>query len=139
MISLHLMTSDIEECGETLLDSFIEFCASWPDLPAGRRVLYCLCLKYQRAGKTGIFDFLKKNKRQQLNQRLRAQIETMEFSGQSNVFGIVLPELQAITRRDVEWWSRNVCSIPDKEIRAWFENETAISMEDLVGKLKQFV
>lgn len=139
MISLHLMSADIEEGGESLIHSFLEFCANWPDLPAGRWLLYCLCLKYQRGGKAGFFDFLKKNKRQQLNERLRKQIEGMEFSKPSNVFGVVLPELQAITRRDVEWWSRNICHIPEKEIRAWFETETAISMEDLVGRLQQYV
>ncbi len=139
MVSLHLMTSEFEECGESLINSFLEFCGNWPDLPAGRWMLYFLCLKYQRPVKAGMFDFLKKNKRQQLNQRLRKQLETMEMSNHSNVFGVVLPELQAISRRDVEWWSRNICHIPEKEIRSWFADETAISMEDLAGKLKQFV
>lgn len=139
MISLHLMTSDIEECGETLINSFLEFCGNWPDLPSGHYIIYCLCLKYQRTAKSGIFDFVKRNKRQQLNQRLRSQIESMDFTRYPKICGVALPELKAITRRDVEWWSRNICHIPEKDIRAWFEKESSISMEDLVDRLKQFV
>lgn len=149
MFSLQLLTEDFEEYGESLIKSLIEFWAGWEDLPPGRSVINCICLKYQRLGKVGLFDF-KKKKLQQLNQQLRALVERMEFSAYPNLTGIVLPELQAIARSDVESWLRKgevreFCRLPDKEIRAMFEHEELrnddgrIPMELLAERLKQFV
>lgn len=149
MLSLHLLTEDFEECGETLIKSLIEFCNAWEDLPPGRAVIHCICLKYRRVGKVGLFDF-KKKKLQRLNEQLRALVQRMEFSAYPNVTGIVLPELQAIARSDVESWSRSdlvreFCRLPEKEIRALFEREELcneagrIPMELLAEKLRQFV
>jgi hypothetical protein len=149
MISWQLLTEDFEESGDALLESFIAFCADWPDLPSGRIVVNCVCLKYQRFDNTGFFDFRKKRLRQ-LNDRLRKGISQMNFEAHPNVSGIVLPELRAITRGDVESWSRSelvreFCRLQEKQIRELFENEGlcdkegGIPMEALAEKLKQFV
>lgn len=149
LLSLHPLTEDFEESGETLLQSLAEFCNNWPDLPPGRCVIICVCLKYQRFDKIGLFDFRKKRLRQ-LNERLRAQISQMTFSAYPNISGFVLPELQAIKRSDVESWSRSdqvreFCRLHEREIRAWFEHEELcndqgrIPMELLADKLKSFI
>jgi len=149
MLSLHLLTEDFEECGETLLTSLAEFCERWPDLPPGRGVMLCVCVKYQRFGKAGLFDFRKKRLRQ-LNERLRELAGRPMFSSYPNVSGFVLPELQAIKRSDVESWSRSdlvreFCRLHDREIRAWFEHQELcneqgrIPMELLADKLRPLI
>lgn len=149
MLSLHLLTEDFEESGETLVSDFAGFCNAWPDLPPGRSVLFCVCLKYQRFGNAGFFDFKKKRLRQ-LNERLRGQVGQMSFSGYPNLSGFVLPELQAIKRSDVESWSRSeqvreFCRLHEREIRSWFEHEELcndegrIPMELLAEKLKPLI
>src|SRR5262245_29704492 len=48
MVSLHLLTETLEKNGEALLANLLEFWNQWPDLPAGRMVIICVCLKYER-------------------------------------------------------------------------------------------
>ena len=149
MFSLQLLTEDFEEYDDSLIRSLLDFWSGWEDLPPGRAVVNCICLKYRRLGKVGLFDF-KKKKLQQLNAQMHALTERMDFSAYPNVTGIILPELQAIARSDVESWSRSdlvreFCRLPEKEIRALFEREELcndagrIPMELLAEKLRQYV
>ncbi|MGH8693883.1 MAG: TIR domain-containing protein [Burkholderiales bacterium] len=149
MISLDLLTDDFEGIGDGLLTAFFDFCNQWPDLPANRTVLHCVCLKYRRYGHAGWFDF-KTRKLRQLNDRLRAFVEAMDFSRHAGVSGIVLPELRAIPRGDVEAWSRHdevreFCRIEEHEIRALYERRDLcnrdghIAMESLAEELKQMM
>ncbi len=147
MISLDLLTEDFEESGDGLLTAFFEFCNHWRDLPVGRTVIYCVCLKYQRLDHAG---FWKKRKLRQTEDRLRAFVETMDFSRHANVSGIVLPELRAIPRGDVVAWSRHdevreYCRIEEREMRALYDRKDLcnadgrIAMELLAEELKQMV
>ena len=111
--------------------------------------MLCVCVKYQRFGKVGLFDFRKKRLRQ-LNERLRELASRPIFLSYPNVSGFVLPELQAIKRSDVESWSRSdlvreFCRLHEREIRAWFEHEELcndegrIPMELLADKLRPLI
>jgi hypothetical protein len=140
MLVLELLTEDFVEPGESLLRSVIDFCGGWRDLPPGRAVILCVSLKYQRFGKTGLFDF-KKKKLRQLNQSLRGLMKSLALESRAEVSVAVLPELEAIPRGDVERWKRSqqVRGLPDKQIRAWYEETDRIPMEDLAEKLKPFI
>lgn len=144
MLALELLTEDFAESGQSLLHSLIDFCASWPDLPPGRVVILCVSLKYQRFDKAGFFDFKKRELRKS-NQSLRGLVKSLALESQSEaragVSVAVLPELEAIPRGDVERWKRSeqVRSLPDKQIRAWFEEIDRIPMEELAEKLQPFI
>ncbi len=149
MFSLQLLTEDFEEYGESLIHSLLSFWAEWEDLPPGRAVINCICLKYRRLGKVGLFDF-KKKKLQQLNERLRALVEGMDFSAHPNFTGVVLPELKAIKRSDVDSWNRSelvreFCRLSEQDIRALFDlkelcnDDGHIPMELLAEKLRKYV
>jgi len=140
MLVLELLTEDFVGLGESLLRSVVDFCAAWPDLPPGRAVILCVSLKYQRFGKAGFFDF-KKKKLRQLSQSLRGQMKSLALQSRAEVSVATLPELEAIPRGDVERWKRSeqVRSLPDKQIRAWYEETDRIPMEDLAEKLKPFI
>jgi hypothetical protein len=140
MLVLELLTEDFVESGESLLNSVIDFCGAWLDLPPGRAVILCVSLKYQRFGKAGLFDF-KKKKLRQLNQSLRGLMKSLALQSRAGVSVAVLPELEAIPRGDVERWKRSqqVRGLPDSQIRAWYEQTDRIPMEDLAEKLKPFI
>jgi hypothetical protein len=149
MLVLELLTEDFAESGQSLLQSVIDFCASWPDLPPGRAVILCVSLKYQRFSKAGFFDFKKKSLRR-LNQSLRGLMKSLTLESRAEVSVAVLPELEAIPQGDVNAWKssklvRGICSLPDKDVRAWFEDKTLcnekgrIPMELLAEKLRTFI
>jgi hypothetical protein len=151
MFVLELLTEDFADLGESLLQAVIDFCGAWPDLPPGRAVIFCVSLKYQRFERAGFFDFISKTKRlRRLNQTLRGLIESGELGSDANVSVAALPELEAISRSDVDAWRRSepvrgICRLPDKEIRAWFADKTLcnekgrIPMELLADKLRPFI
>jgi TIR domain/inactive STAND len=146
LLMLELGTEDFAGLGDSLLRSVIDFCERWPDLPPGRIVLLCISLKYQRLDRVGQPDSRKKKLRQ-LNQTLRSRIAGEELISRAKVSVVVLPELEAIPRGDVERWrsAEQVRNLPDREIRAWFADKTLcnnqgrIPMELLAEKLTPFV
>ncbi|HEX4949767.1 MAG TPA: TIR domain-containing protein [Blastocatellia bacterium] len=148
LVSLHLLTEDFAEMSEALLTRLLEFFASWPDLPAGRLVMYCVCLKYQRFDDIGFFDF-RKRKLRNLNEQLRATIHGYESLSSSHLSCIVVPELESIPRSDVETWSRSEpvrrYQIGTTEIRRLYERrelcdeEGQIAMELLAPELKHLI
>jgi hypothetical protein len=102
-------------------------------------------LKYQRFERVGFLDFRKKKLRQ-LNQTLRGLIASKELAAGKNLSLAALPELEAVTRGDVERWrsGEQVRGLPDREIRAWYADRTlcndrgCIPMELLAEKLRPF-
>ncbi|MFN7929263.1 MAG: TIR domain-containing protein [Blastocatellia bacterium] len=149
MLFSHVLTEDLETCGERSLQALFTFCDQWQDLPPGRLVFYSLCLKYQRYPNVRLWDFRKKKLRQ-LNSQMNAWLSQLQFGKWSGLHGLVLPELRAIARRDVETWSRtalvrNYCQVQEREIRQLYErtelcNEDGhIAMEALAEELKQWV
>jgi hypothetical protein len=149
IISLHLLTEVFEESDETLLLRFFEFWNQWPDLPAGRTLIHCVCLKYERCDNSGLFDF-KKRRRRRLNDRLRRLVESLDFTAHPQLTAIVLPELRAIPRSDVEAWSRyeqvrKWCRIHEREIRAMYQrpdlcnHDGHIPMELLAEELQKLI
>jgi hypothetical protein len=137
---LKLPTEDFAKRAELLLHSLIEFCVEWPDLPPGRSVILCVSLKYQRFDRPGFFDF-KTKKLRRLNQSLRGLMKDPALQSRAKVTVAILPELEAILQSDVERWrsDHDVRDLTDKEIRAWFEKQDCISMDDLADKLKPFI
>jgi hypothetical protein len=149
IISLHLLTEVFEESDENLLLQFFEFWNQLPDLPAGRMLINCVCLKYERCDNNGLLDF-KKRRRRRLNDRLRKLIESFDVAAHPQLTAIVLPELRAISRSDVEAWSRHeqvrkCCLIHEREIRALYQRpgicnrDGHIPMELLAEELQKLI
>lgn len=147
LITSHLLTEDFLEGGTDLLAAFLEFWNTWPDLPPGRTLINCVCLKHQRSEKMG---FLQKWKLQRLDDRIRIWVGNPDLTSYRGLFGVVLAELQAIRRSDVEAWTRNtavraLCEIQDKKIRELFQRQELctpdglISMEMLADELRELV
>lgn len=122
LFRLSLDTGEFGDYSEELIESLMEFCAEWKDLPAGRTVIHCVCLKYGSKDNTGWLDF-KKKKRLQVDDRLREKLATMASSEHDKLTGIVLPELEAIRRHWAEVWSKRHCPTLTDDVAALFEQK----------------
>src|SRR6185369_13757659 len=142
MFVSHLLTEDFVETDIELLTAFLKFWETWPALPPGRTLISCLCLKYQRLDS---MSWLRKWRMKRLDDRLRAQVNSLDFSALANVDGVVLSELRAIRRTDAEDWTRiqavrAFCQIQEREIRALYQQpEDLIPMEKLAEQLRELV
>jgi len=138
----HLLTEDFVESDTKLLTAFLKFWETWPALPPGRTLISCVCLKYQRFDS---MSWLTKWRMNRLDDRLRAQVNSLDFSALPNVDGVVLSELKAIRRTDAEDWTRiqavrAFCQIQEREIRALYQQpEDLIPMEKLAEQLRDLV
>jgi hypothetical protein len=144
MVSSSLLTEDFSEHGADLLSTFIKFWNGWPNLPTGRTVINCVCIKHQRPETRGFFQ---RRKLQRIASQLRAYINNLDWAFHPGVSGVVLNELEAIRRSDVDHWSRHemvraVRRIQDQEIRLLFTRadlctkDGRIPMEKLAPQLK---
>lgn len=139
-----LLTENFQASGTDLFDAFLRFWDEWPDLPPGRTVINFVCLKHQHLETMGFFQ---KWKMHNLDERLREYLAALDWSAHPGQYGVLLTELKAIHRSDVEVWARNhavqaVRRIGANEIRALYEREEIcgpdglISMEKLAAELK---
>jgi hypothetical protein len=141
-----LLTENFQTSGTELFDAFLKFWDEWPDLPPGRTVINFVCVKHQHLE---TFGFFQKWKMKNLEERLRDYLAALNWSAHPGQYGVLLTELKAIHRSDVEVWARNqavqaVRRIGAHEIRALYEREGIIdgrpdgliSMEKLAAELK---
>ncbi len=139
-----LLTENFQASGTELFDAFLKFWDEWPDLPPGRTVINFVCLKHQHLEPMGFFQ---KWKMRNLEQQLRDYLAALNWSAHPGQYGVLLTELKAIHRSDVEVWARNhavqaVRRIEANEIRALYEREEIcgpdglISMEKLAAELR---
>jgi len=142
-----LLTESFQESGMDLFDTYLKFWDAWPDLPPGRTVINCVCIKHQRFETLGFFQ---KRKMQKLNLRLRTYLAELDLSVYGGLHGALITELSAIHRSDVEIWTRNqdvlaVRRIEEPEIRRLYEREElrtangGISMEKLADELRKLL
>jgi hypothetical protein len=140
----NLLTEGFVETDTELVSAYLKFWNDWPDLPPGRILINCVCLKYQRLEQMGLFQ---RWRLKRLDSRLRTYLKRLDFSGYQNLAGVVLTELQAIRRTDVEDWTRiqavrSFCEIQERDIRALFQRPEysgvgVISMEALADELRE--
>ncbi|MFL6209227.1 MAG: TIR domain-containing protein [Pyrinomonadaceae bacterium] len=144
LITSHLLTESFDAGGIDLPTAYLEFWRTWPDLPPGRIVLAAVCLKHQRSFEhTGL---LRRWRLKRLSTALRAFITALDFSTQTTLPGVVLPELEAIRRGHVEDWlrqhAREHAVIQERDIRALYARpdlctpDGHIAMELLADELK---
>lgn len=122
LFRLSLDTGEFGDYCEELIESLMEFCGEWEDLPAGRTVIHCVCLKYTSKESTGWLDF-KKKKRLQVDDRLRNKLAAIESSEHAKLTNIVLPELEAIRRHWAEVWSKRHFPTLTDDVAALFEQK----------------
>lgn len=147
LITTHLFNDNFLGGGPELLAAYFKYWDTFPDLPPGRMLISCVCIKHERFDQKGFFE---KWKLQSLNKKLRNYLGSVDFSNYRNLSGVVLSELQAIRRSDVETWRhsqavRAICDIQEKEIRALYERvelctpDGYIRMERLADELRNLV
>lgn len=143
LITSDRLTEDFEASGPGLLDSFIKFWEGWEDLPLGRILISCVLIKHQRGEQA---RFWRGRRLRKANERLRKFVSRLEFSAYGRVSGIVVPELQAIRRSDVEAWIRDdrvrrFFTVQEKDVRDLYSEAALLSadgripMETLIEKL----
>lgn len=148
MIHTQLLTKDWERTTPELTREFFALWNRWPDHPPDRLLLICVFLKYQRPDKQ---SFLQNRKMKKLNEAIQRFLAELDFSTFEQLHGVVLPELRAIPRSDVEIWvnkhAQHFCYIDEllPRIRALYERkelstpEGDITMEKLAGELKKLL
>ncbi|MFN0086107.1 MAG: TIR domain-containing protein [Blastocatellia bacterium] len=148
MLRSEVLTEALEQSGDELLKSYLEFCDRWEDLPHGRAILHFVCLEYHSPANKGYWERRRFRKR---NEELRDFVSRgIDFSQYGRLSGIVLPELRGIPRNDVVDWSRldlvrRRRRIEEREIRALYENKKLcnedghIPMELLGKELKRLL
>jgi hypothetical protein len=143
-VSIDWLTENCERGGEERFSSFLRFLADWQELlPANRLVICALSLTYQRSKElSSRFRFWRKSP----NESLREFLPTLKTRASDKLSVVVLPELQAITRKQAEDWSkhpkvRSSCSIPKEEITKLYRDnlDQPIEMENLAPKLRQLL
>lgn len=122
LFRLSLDTDEFGDYCEELIESLMAFCGKREELPAGRTVIHCVCLKYGSKDNTGWLDF-KKKKRLQVDDRLRQKLAAMESSEHAKLTSIVLPELKAIQPNWAEVWSKRHFPMLTDDVAALFEQE----------------
>ncbi|MFN0088587.1 MAG: TIR domain-containing protein [Blastocatellia bacterium] len=143
LITLEMLTGDLDPQGIGLIDAVTAFCEELPDLPPGRALILGVSMKYLRVGKLGFFDF-RKRRLSRLNSDVREGINRGRYAQRDRVSIIALPELEPIPRGDVEAWRssepvRGCCSLSDAEIGAWYGDVERIPMEELAEKLRNTI
>jgi hypothetical protein len=148
MLRSEILTEQLEQSGERLLKSYLEFCDRWEDLPSGRAVIHFVSLKYHSLANKGFWERRGLRRR---NDALRAFVTAeIDFTQYGRLTGIVLPELRSIPRNDVLDWSRldpvrRRRRIEEAEIRALYErgdlrdDEGHIPMDALAPELKRLL
>lgn len=148
MVHTHLLTEDWELAAQDLTKEFFVLWNRWPDHAHDRLLIICMFLKYQSPDKQG---FLQKRKLKTQNEAIRRFLAELDFSKFDQLHGVVLPELCAISRREVEDWvtehAREFCHIDAllPKIRALYARkelstpEGGITMEKLAGELRKLL
>lgn len=143
MVSSSFLTEDFGVHGTDILSAFMKFWNEWPDLPNERTLINVVCIKHQRPENT---HYIASEKLKEIDDRLRAYLTSLDWSLYPGVSGVLLQELEAISRGDVDNWSRippvrKVRRIQDQEIRSLFSrtdmvnSDGRIPMETLAPQL----
>lgn len=147
MLLTRLKTDDLSGQGLSILSAFLDFWNGWPDLPVGRTLICVVSIRHQRLDG---FGFFRRQSLRRTSENVRRFIEGLEFDSYKGLCGAVLPELRAITHRDVVVWSRSrpvraICQIREEAIDSLFKKRTPrqagspISMHALASELEQLV
>jgi hypothetical protein len=109
IVHTDLISDDWQKQGLHILNKLLEFWQDWHNQNTlNKEVIICICVKYIRIEWTwNIFAFLKPYRYQQINKKMRKYIQ--EFSlitkNYDSLSVIILPELEAVGRADVENWA----------------------------------
>jgi hypothetical protein len=129
-----LYTRNFAQYPERLLNAFLEFCRSWPNLPPARTLIHFVCIKHERLEDRKL---LERRRLRKASEQVRALITDPDFFSRAGVDGIVLPELQGIQLSDaVEWRYKpevlNVRTINSGEIQSLYQRRDLIDSNDLI-------
>jgi hypothetical protein len=147
LITSRLLTEDFVAGDTESLSVFLDFWNGWFDLPPGRTLINCICLKYQDP--SGMF-LIRKWKMRRTNEQLRSFIGQLDYAAYRGLHGVTLPELKAIRHADVLAWihSKSVkefCNIRERDISSLFAraelctDDGHISMEMLADELNALI
>jgi Domain of unknown function (DUF4062)/inactive STAND len=148
MIHTHLFAEDWPHDGPGLIAGFFDFWKNWSDLAPGQFLFICLCVKYKSLVKLGFWE---RRKFKRLNDAIRRFLIDLNFAVDQKIHGVTLPELRAISHREVVEWvhmhAREFCHIDEllPKIRALYEQtalrapEGGICMERLAVELKKLL
>ena len=109
IVHTDLISDDWQKQGLHILNKLLEFWQDWHNQNTlNKEVIICICVKYIRIEWTwNIFAFLKQYRYQQINKKMRKHIQ--EFSSITKNYDslsvIILSELKAVGRADVENWA----------------------------------
>lgn len=143
MFVLNLRMRETAARCESVVNSLLRFCQEdWDDLPAGRFVIFFVCVKYEEMG---WMEFKKKALQTNLQQMLTRladdqphKDDSIKFSDYPKVTGFVLPELEAIKETHVDEWSQKHFPLPDKKIRDLLKNGS-LPMEEFAEEVKKLI
>ena len=129
---------------DSILDLIKFWNEEWPDLPPRQFLIVCLCIKYQNG--EGIWARPQFKWR---NQAIKSFLSKLDFVAYGNVYGVVLPELCAIPRLDVENWvhqhapehcpRHKLHKLMSKVDALYRTPELRISMNQLGDRLYKFI
>lgn len=143
MFVLNLRMREAAARCESVINSLLKFCdTDWDDLPAGRFVIFFVCVKYEQMGWA---EFKKKSLQSDLQKMLTrlAKDESQEddgirLSSYTRVTGVVLPELGSIRETHVDEWSQQYYHLPDHKIRDLFK-QGSMPMESFAEELEKLM
>jgi len=140
LIHTHLMTQDWENHEFDILDGFVDFWQSWPELAPYQRLFVFLSIKYQDNFQGGYF---RRRRLGKLNDRIRRSIASLGLACRNRLNGAVLSELTSVQQREVEEWAEehgrkhrfNTHELI-REIGRIFRRQDAFPMDKLADELR---
>lgn len=146
VICTNVVTANWKPAGRELIESFIKLWSEWPDLLPGKILIICLIFTYEQGKER---DYLSRQRLRWHNKKSRSFFEQPDFFEPHNLSGVVLPELCAIKRNDVEHWvNAHACYLRGGELKkgecfrrigSIFASRKAIEMEELVPHLRTMI
>lgn len=103
ILHTYLLSEDWLRAGQAVVECFLRFWKEHADLPPNRFLLVCLCFRHQSARARSLFMRIRMRL---ADRRIRTFLDTIDVSAHAPAESVVLPELTAVRRGEVEEWSR---------------------------------
>lgn len=104
LVHTHVLTEDWEQHGQQILDGFLEYWRSWPEVLGSQPLLAFLFFKY-RIGRES--HWLRRWKLRKLKEKISTILEKLDLARIDDFSGKVLPLLENVRRREAEDWGRS--------------------------------
>ena len=143
IIATTLLTEDWMKFKNGILNTVLNFWNAWPALVPNQTLFIFVFIKHKLSDKSKMQEIILNMQKT----KILKQLDECNFDVQSNIHGLILPELEDVPRSETENWARvearNHCGgdVPSliSKITTLYGNQEGIPMDTLAVNLKMFL